>query len=68
MREAVAYKAYQLYQNGREHICGFGYCASLEEARSKWAKGVKVVEITDAELAELRKQAEIPQYDDAWER
>ena len=47
------YKAYQVYQNGKEHLCGYGRVSTLEDARSKWAKNVKVVEISDAELKEL---------------
>lgn len=49
----IYYKAYKLNQSGKEHLCGYGRVESLDEARSKWAKNVKVVEISDAELKEL---------------
>ena len=55
----MCYKAVERYYNYagnlKEHLCGYGRVESLDEARSKWAKNVKVVKISDAELKELEE-------------
>lgn len=54
----ICYKAVERYfsEDGEqvEHLCGFGRCDDIDEARRIYRAGIHIVVITDAELLELR--------------
>lgn len=54
----MIYKAVEKYYNdsGRkvESLCGFGYCSTLQDAKSKYRGDVVISEITENDLQKLK--------------
>jgi hypothetical protein len=55
------YKAVEIYfdANGikQEHLCAFGFCDTLEDEKSRFMPHIQLFEISNAELKELRAEA-----------
>lgn len=62
----MCYKAIEKYYNADgkqiEHLCGFGYCKDLEEARQTYRAGIHIYEISETELKELQEAVKKMQF------